>query len=226
MIDINSEYNNFRMSLRIYLSYSRFLGYAKKNSWLFKLSSCSLQKRFKISMDSANVIIKCMTIPVLDTPHVIAGLLTYAKHLNNPKFWENFQYTIEYIFIEFAYYNFFPLAQEWCVPRLRIAFVKLMNNTRYYEAVLERVSPRVKRHEELFNYICTRHRGNSEHLANLIIASLILPDGLFDWNSCFRGDESENLMMFGLMDMQKYYFDRFRRYTIDESVLEQLDDVR
>lgn len=205
------------MSQSIYNSYSRFLAYAKTaDSWLFKLSDRALHERFKISANAAKVILMSMTFPKLHKPYIIASLLAYAKHIDNDKFWKKFQYKVEYIFIEFARRNFFPLVHDVPLANIRKGFVKIMGNTRNYEAVLAVVHPKAKRQISSFDYICTRSRGHSEHLANLIIASLILPNGLFDWNSCLRGEECENLMMFGLQEMRPDYFRTFAAYTLNE----------
>jgi hypothetical protein len=59
------------------------------------------------------------------------------------------------------------------------------------------------------NYIRIRSRGTPRRLANLFIAAHLLPDGLFDWNSCFRGDEREQLMMFGIQEMEPEVFNEW-----------------
>ena len=196
------------MSLTLNEFYLCNLDYAKKRkSWLYKLSARSLQKRFKISSNAAEVIHSTMSKDYFKSI-IIPSLLAYAQHIKNNAFWKNFQLTPEYIFSEFARHNFFPLVHGKHVKSLRNAFVSIMNNTHNYEAVLDVVNPKARYHEDMLSYISERHRGTPEHLANLIIASLIIPEGLFDWKSCHRGEESENLMMFGIEAMNQKEFNK------------------
>jgi hypothetical protein len=204
------------MSQYIYDSYSAHLIYVvDEMPRLYKMNVRSFQKWFEISWLAAKSIHTVMHSSTFSQePRVIASLLAYATYIDNWKFWRNFKCTIEYIFIEFALRNFFPLAYGVDVNKLRKEFVTIMANTRDYQAVLRVVNPQASLKERYFEYVAGRSRGESEHLANLIIASLALPANVFDWNSCFRGDETEYLMMFGLKEMNPKMFRTFCYYAL------------
>jgi hypothetical protein len=194
----------------IYDTYSRNLRYAKKkNSWLFKLSFDSLQKRFKLpSRDAAKKIHIVRLTPSLSKPVVLASLLAYAKHIHNDAFWNNFQLTAQYIFSEFARQNFFPIVYNRQVESLRNTFALIIGKERHFNRVLEIVHPKAIVYEDILEYLSWRARGKPEYLAKIIIASLIIPKGLFDWKSISRGEDPEQLMMFGLEAMDQKEFDK------------------
>ena len=195
----------------IYDTYSRNLRYAKKkNSWLFKLSFDSLQKRFKLrSRDAAKKIHIVRLTPSLSKPIVLASLLAYAKHIHNDAFWNNFQLTAQYIFSEFARQNFFPIVHNRQVESLRNTFALIIGKEHHFNRVFEIVHPKaIVCKKILEDYLCSRARGKPEYLAKIIIASLIIPEGLFDWFSINRGEDPEQLMMFGLQAMDQKQFDK------------------
>jgi hypothetical protein len=46
-------------------------------------------------------------------------------------------------------------------------------------------------------------------LANLVVAADIIPDGLFDWESCLRGEEREQLMILGIQELEPEVFNEW-----------------
>jgi hypothetical protein len=200
------------MSQPIYEIYSHFLGLAKEESKrLYKFTSAEYREHFEIPLNKGMIIEVCCNFSELSNPVVIAGLLTLASTVDNPTFWENFCPSITYIFLEFAKNNFFPITYNLDVNLnvYRQKFETIITEYRQYKNVFPNASNKVKKREDYLEHISCRARGTSTRLANLVIAAEIIPDGLFDWDSCMRGDEPEQLMMFGIQELDPEVFNKW-----------------
>lgn len=195
------------MSQTIYNTYSRFFGYASEcDRWIYRMSANSYAKRFKIPMHAATVIKSVNEHPTLSRSCVIGTLFALAKHNDNVSFWLNFQPNIEYIYIECAHIQFFPLIEQSHLGMLRHSFEEDLGTIRDVDELFYMFHFEMPEAQNAMNYIRIRTRGTPRRLANLFIAAYFLPHNLFDWNSCFRGDEREFLMMFGIEEFNQEIF--------------------
>ena len=216
------------MSETIYNHFSFFLDFIKKNPYgIYTMKPDAYSERFGIPIETAKVI-KSLTNNIFShRGYVYAGLLALAKMPEvSPTFWTNFRPSITYIFIEFAKNNFFPFThidnynnyendKRVVIKRLDIegycaAYAQIIGKSREYEKLYPIVSENAQTYDNYLAYISTRSRGNPEQLAKLILATKLIPDPFFDWNSCLRGDETEQLMMFGI---EKYDATRFIEWS-------------
>ncbi len=198
------------MSQTIYDTYSRFFGYASEcDRWIYRMSANSYAKRFKIPMYIAKVIKSVNEHPTLSRSCVIGTLFALAKHVENFDFWYNFQPKIEYIYIECARIQFFPFITQSELGLLRHMYEQVLGIVCNVDKLFYTFRVDVPKAQSAMNYVGMRSRGTPRRLANLFIAAHLLPDGLFDWNSCFRGDEREQLMMFGIEEFNQETFDEW-----------------
>jgi hypothetical protein len=198
------------MSQTIYNTYSRFFGYASEcDRWIYRMSANSYSKRFKIPIYIAKVIKSVNEHPTLSRSFVIGTLFALAKHIENFDFWYNFQPKIEYIYIECARIQFFPLIEQSHLELLRHMYEKQLGIVCNVDKLFYMFRVKMPEAQAAMNYIRIRSRCTPRRLANLFIAAHILPHGLFDWNSCFCGDERENLMMFGIEEFNQETFDKW-----------------
>jgi hypothetical protein len=217
------------MSQTIYTHFSYFLDQIKKNPCeIYTMKPEAYSERFDISIEAAKVIKSLANDVFLHRGYVYAGLLALAKTPEvSPTFWTNFRKSITYIFIEFAKNKFFPFTHienhtECCeqgkpivIKRLDIekynaAYTIIIGENREYKKLYSIVSPDVKEQERYIGYVAGRSRGSPDHLASLAIAASLVPSPFFDWNSCLRGEEYEQLMMFGIVE---YVADTFIEWS-------------
>ena len=203
------------MSQPIYEIYSYFLGIAtEQTTWLYSLEPSAYVEQYQIPIHVAKIIANCCNDQVLSEPKVIAGLLTIAyTNKATSEFWEHFRPSPTYIFVEFAKNNFFPLTYifEGVIDQGRQAYIDILNNTRIFEKLYPFIGNNAQQYSESFEYIASRERGTPTRLANLAIAAQIIPDGIFDWDSCRRGDEREYLMMFGIQELEPFVFNEWTK---------------
>jgi hypothetical protein len=206
------------MSQTIYNHFSYFLDLIKKNPGeIYTMKPEAYSERFGISIEAAQAIKSVANDVFLHRGYVYAGLLALAKTPGvSPTFWTNFKKTITYVFIEFAKNQFFPFTHiedhyDCCEPEIPVeikrldiegytkAYEMLIGDKREYEKLYTIISPDVKAQDRFLHYIAGRMRGSPEHLASLALAASLVPVPYFDWNSCLRGDEYVQLMMFGIV---------------------------
>ena len=198
------------MSKLFYEFYSTFLDFIKEEKEsLYRISPQDYSEFLLIPMETAIAIHSVHNDPVLSQPLVFAGLLTISKIKTTPDFWKKFRPSVLYIFIEFAKNNFFPLTYNVDINTYRHKFEIAMDYQREYKRMYPIASEKVKHYENYFEYISRRTRGNSTRLANLAIAATIIPYGIFDWKSCLRNDEGEQLMMLGIQDIEPLVFNEW-----------------
>ncbi len=199
------------MSQSIYQIFSDFLGLTKEHTdELYNMEPSQYVEQYQIPLEAASVIAHVCKDRLLSEPRVIAGLFTIANmKLASPDFWQKFRATSTYIFVEFAKHNFFPITYDVDVNELRQKFETVIGDSRQYENVYEFTSPKVITKARYLDYIAFRSRGTPTRLANLVVAADIIPDGLFDWNSCLRGEEREQLMILGIQELDPEVFNEW-----------------